>query len=68
MLRGSLSNEDNFLREVSLCREIFTVMWRYWITLFSGLVAVVGLSVNLSNFFALFSFLFLEIGGTNWEG
>jgi len=30
---GTLSNEDNFLREASLCREIFTVGWRYWITL-----------------------------------
>ncbi len=30
---GALSNEDNFLREASLCREIFTVVWRYWNTL-----------------------------------
>jgi hypothetical protein len=30
---GALSNEDNFLREALLCREIFTVVWRYWITL-----------------------------------
>ncbi|RAL67341.1 hypothetical protein DID88_008100 [Monilinia fructigena] len=27
-----LSNEDNFLREASLCREIFTVVWRHWNT------------------------------------
>jgi hypothetical protein len=33
MLVGSLSNEGNFFREVSLRREIFTVTWRYWITL-----------------------------------
>ena len=30
---GTLSNEEHFLREASLCREIFTVVWRYWITL-----------------------------------
>jgi hypothetical protein len=30
---GALSNEGNFFREASLCREIFTVVWRYWITL-----------------------------------
>jgi len=29
----TLSNEEHFLREASLCREIFTVVWRYWITL-----------------------------------
>ena len=29
----TLSNEEYFLREVSLCREIFTVVWRHWITL-----------------------------------
>jgi hypothetical protein len=30
---GTLSNEEYFLREASLCREIFTVVWRHWITL-----------------------------------
>jgi hypothetical protein len=30
---GTLSNEEHFLREASLCREIFTVVWRYWNTL-----------------------------------
>jgi len=30
---GTLSNEENFLREASLCRELFTVVWRYWKTL-----------------------------------
>ena len=29
---GALSNERYFSREVSLCRETLTVMWRYWIT------------------------------------
>jgi len=33
MLRGTLSNEDYRFREVSLRRAIFTVVWRYWITL-----------------------------------
>lgn len=30
---GTLSNEEYFLREALLCREIFTVVWRYWTTL-----------------------------------
>ena len=30
---GTLSNEEYILREVSLCREIFTLVWRYWTTL-----------------------------------
>ena len=30
---GTLSNEEYLLREASLCREIFTVVWRHWITL-----------------------------------
>ena len=29
---GSLSNEEQRFREVSLCRAIFTVVWRYWNT------------------------------------
>ena len=50
---GTLSNEDNFLREASLCREIFTVVWRYWITLVGGLRVRFGMSVD---FFFSFSF------------
>jgi hypothetical protein len=30
---GALSNEEHFSREALLCREIFTIGWRYWITL-----------------------------------
>jgi hypothetical protein len=33
---GALSNGDDFSREVPLCRELSTVLWRRWITLAVG--------------------------------
>lgn len=49
---GALSNEEYFSRGVSLCREIFTVGWRCWITL----VVWFGLAVRVER--QLYSFVF----------
>jgi len=62
MLRGPLSNDDNFFREASLRKEIITVVWRYWITLFGGLDLVRGLSVNFQFFCYFYFFGTLEFG------
>jgi len=56
---GTLSNEDNFLREASLCREIFTVVWRYWNTLFCDLDGESELYVN--SIFLIFFYLVLDL-------
>jgi hypothetical protein len=54
---GTLSNEEHFSREASLCREIFTVVWRYWNTLVEwfGWCALVE---RRPLFFAIFCNLF----------
>lgn len=51
---GALSNEDNFLREASLCRETFTVVWRYWITLARWFGCGVWVECQLYFFWGLF--------------
>jgi len=58
---GTLSNEDNFLREASLCREIFTVVWRYWNTLFCDLDGESELYVNSIFFGSIFFFWILGL-------
>ena len=61
---GTLSNEEHFLREASLCREIFTVVWRYWITLVVWFGWCCGLMPTLLFLFASFlEILGMEKGG-----
>jgi hypothetical protein len=49
---GTLSNEEYSLREVSLCRGFFTVVWRYWITFVGGLSC--GLELIVDFFWLLY--------------
>lgn len=59
---GALSNEEYFSREVSLCREIFTVGWRCWITL----VVWFGLGMRVERRLSFFAF-FMRLFGCSLE-